>query len=400
MARRGRAARAAQPAHDARRAAVALEHGRRSRRSSTTACSPSASSSRATRCSSSSTRSKLNIEAETAASIARDDDPARPRCATATMLDDAAAPARGAWSARSTGSIEELVVERSRSSRRPTSTRTRSRASTHAKYMRDTVIPAMEARPRGRRPAREDRRRRPLAAAEVLGDAVHQVVAAGSADPGAGSRRGRTRPSTGPHAQRLRVGSRRPPQGGGFVAKRGGRYDRSGREPVVRGRSLLSSFGPIRRRADDQRLPVVCAITTIQGGIAAAAAGDTVAGRGGYVQRGPGAREQAADARAPASGSRSSTAAPRPAHDGMVRVDTTAGDVKIDGFTIRNAGGTAGVGSPCSSRASARSTRPHLLEQPHRGPQRQRLRLRLRPRRDGPQVPQQRGHRHRASTRS
>ena len=44
-----------------------------------------------------------------------------------------------------------------------------------AKYMRDKVIPAMDAVARRRRQAREDRRRRPVAAAEVLGDAVHQV---------------------------------------------------------------------------------------------------------------------------------------------------------------------------------------------------------------------------------
>ena len=48
----------------------------------------------------------------------------------------------------------------------------------HAKYMRDTVIPAMDAVRDGRRPARAHRRRRPLAAAEVRGDAVHPLGSA------------------------------------------------------------------------------------------------------------------------------------------------------------------------------------------------------------------------------
>ena len=43
-------------------------------------------------------------------------------------------------------------------------------------YMRDTVIPGDGRRARRRRPAGEARRRRSLAAAEVLGDALHQVA--------------------------------------------------------------------------------------------------------------------------------------------------------------------------------------------------------------------------------
>ena len=42
-------------------------------------------------------------------------------------------------------------------------------------YMRDKVLPAMADGPRGRRRAGADRGRRPLAAAEVLGDALHPV---------------------------------------------------------------------------------------------------------------------------------------------------------------------------------------------------------------------------------
>ena len=59
--------------------------------------------------------------------------------------------------------------------------------------MRDTVIPAMDGRRASRRQARADRRRRPLAAAEVLGDAVHQVAS----QPTAAFRRPR---SAGPPA--------------------------------------------------------------------------------------------------------------------------------------------------------------------------------------------------------
>ena len=52
--------------------------------SPTTTCSPSASCTRATTCSSSSTSIKVNIEAETAADIARDDAAARRRSATSS----------------------------------------------------------------------------------------------------------------------------------------------------------------------------------------------------------------------------------------------------------------------------------------------------------------------------
>ena len=50
----------------------------------------------------------------------------------------------------------------------------------HAKYMRDTVIPAMAAVREVGGPAREGRGRRSLAAAEVLGDPVHQVGGCGT----------------------------------------------------------------------------------------------------------------------------------------------------------------------------------------------------------------------------
>ena len=48
----------------------------------------------------------------------------------------------------------------------------------HGRYMREPGHPGDGGRPRGGRPAREGRGRRPLAAAEVLGDPLHQVAGA------------------------------------------------------------------------------------------------------------------------------------------------------------------------------------------------------------------------------
>ena len=117
---------------------------------------------------------KLNIEAETAASIAR------------TMLLPAAArhlrDAARRRSCRSWSSeTEELIAEfvdaiKALEAANLEENQPHDDVLEHAKYMHDTVIPAMDGvRERGRQ-AREGRRRRPLAAAEVLGDPVHQVA--------------------------------------------------------------------------------------------------------------------------------------------------------------------------------------------------------------------------------
>ena len=116
---------------------------------------------------------RLNIEAETAASIAR------------TMLLPAAvrhlaelkAGGHDGARGREPRSSSTSSTTRSSRSRRPTRSTRPTRASSCAKYMRDTVVPAMDAAARRRRPARAHRGRRPLAAAEVLGDALHQVGA-------------------------------------------------------------------------------------------------------------------------------------------------------------------------------------------------------------------------------
>ena len=46
----------------------------------------------------------------------------------------------------------------------------------HAKHMRDTVLPAMTQMRTAGRQAGDDGRRRPVAAADLSGDAVHQVT--------------------------------------------------------------------------------------------------------------------------------------------------------------------------------------------------------------------------------
>ena len=115
---------------------------------------------------------KLNIEAETAASIAR------------TMLLPAAvrhlADLKAAGHDGLVAETEELVGEFSTAIMRAREGQRDHPAEEGlelAKYMRDTVVPAMDGDARGRRQARAHRGRRPLAAAEVLGDALHQVGA-------------------------------------------------------------------------------------------------------------------------------------------------------------------------------------------------------------------------------
>ena len=124
---------------------------------------------------SSSTSTKLNIEAETAAAIAR------------TMILPAAVRHLNELDARpgSSALVDEIapIVEELADAIRALEKANRDHPEDgdvleHAEYMRDTVIPAMNAVARDRRPAREARRRRPLAAAEVRGDALHQVARA------------------------------------------------------------------------------------------------------------------------------------------------------------------------------------------------------------------------------
>ena len=115
---------------------------------------------------------KLNIEAETAAAIAK------------TMLLPAAArhlalllerPARRAR-LRDRGADQQLVdAIKALESANLEENQPDGDILKHAEYMRDTTIPAMSDGPRGRRHAGEGRGRRPVAAAEVLGDPVRQV---------------------------------------------------------------------------------------------------------------------------------------------------------------------------------------------------------------------------------
>ena len=172
VARGGRAARAAQPAHDARRAAPAArgaetieafgDYGVLSERELESRYEVFVEQ----------YAIKINIEAETAADIARTMIlPAALR--HRAVLDAGGRPTRAA-AARSTSSsrssppsieaLEEANVYPGRS-RGPRARDVRPR---HAD-------PGDGARPRGRRPAGARGRRRPLAAAEVLGDPVRQV---------------------------------------------------------------------------------------------------------------------------------------------------------------------------------------------------------------------------------
>ena len=115
---------------------------------------------------------KVNIEAETAASIAR------------TMLLPAAVrhleQLKAAEVAELATETEALVGEFVRAIKAleaANATHEGEEGSLeHAKYMRDAVLPGDGRRPRRRRPPREDRGRRPVAAAEVRGDALHQVA--------------------------------------------------------------------------------------------------------------------------------------------------------------------------------------------------------------------------------
>ena len=115
---------------------------------------------------------KLNIESETAASIAR------------TMLLPAAARhltmLLEAQLTELAGEASDLIAEFAEAIKALESANLAENQpedlAKHAEFMRDTVIPAMASRTRGRRQAREDRGRRPVAASEVLRDPVHQVA--------------------------------------------------------------------------------------------------------------------------------------------------------------------------------------------------------------------------------
>ena len=115
----------------------------------------------------------INIEGETAASIAR------------TMLLPAAVRWLGTLKrgrhrearARSPPALVDEFVERDLRARdrEPRPPRGRPTSSTRPSTSRSTVHPRDGRRARGRRQARADRARRPLAAPEVLGDPLHQV---------------------------------------------------------------------------------------------------------------------------------------------------------------------------------------------------------------------------------
>ena len=116
---------------------------------------------------------KLNIESETAASIAR------------TMLLPAAARHLAllleAQLTELAGESSELIDEfataiKGLEAANLAENQPHGDVLEHAEYMRDKVIPAMERGARSRGQAREDRGRRSVAAAEVLGDPVHQVA--------------------------------------------------------------------------------------------------------------------------------------------------------------------------------------------------------------------------------
>ncbi len=118
---------------------------------------------------------KLNIEAETAASIAR------------TMIIPAAAryisllPV-AAQLPELAGEVEAALSQTVEALRALESANLDENQPDdedilkHAEYMRDTVIPAMAAVREGADDARAAGRRRSVAAAEVLGDPVHQVA--------------------------------------------------------------------------------------------------------------------------------------------------------------------------------------------------------------------------------
>ena len=76
-----------------------------------------------------------------------------------------------------TATIDELQNRRHHQAldRRPSSTTPASDSMAHAKHSRDVVIPAMNAVRTAGDKLEDPRRRRPLAAADLSGDAVHQV---------------------------------------------------------------------------------------------------------------------------------------------------------------------------------------------------------------------------------
>ena len=158
---------------------------------------------------------RLNIEAETAASIAR------------TMLLPAAirhlATSRRPATTGLVAETQELVGEfydAILALEKANEDHPAEEGLELAKYMRDTVVPAMGDDARRRRPPGAHRGRRPVAAAEVLGDALHQVARvrppARFAWPRLGgatrvSRARRTAPGVGDEVVEVAGRSRRPP---------------------------------------------------------------------------------------------------------------------------------------------------------------------------------------------
>ena len=154
VARRGREARAAQPAPDARRAAVA-DRGVGDRRSSRYDVLSERELESRYEVFVEQYVTKLNIEAETAASIARTHAPARRRFSTCGC----SRPTRPGVGRREGGRRAGRRVRRARSSpsRRPTPATRATSVLERAKYVQSTVVPAMEAVRDDRRPARARR---------------------------------------------------------------------------------------------------------------------------------------------------------------------------------------------------------------------------------------------------
>ena len=180
------------------------------------------------------TRSKLNIEAETASAIAR----TMLLPAAVRHLNELIASQREGMIdefAPIVGDFHQAIVALEKANEDPGL-----EGMELAHYFRDTVIPAMTAVRDARRQAREARRRRPLAAAEVLGDPVHQVA----------------RTERGPHAQRHRG----PAQAGpsvvhARVAAQSGEVAADDRREVLGGLELpptiTTVWPPLRVDVDD-----------------------------------------------------------------------------------------------------------------------------------------------------
>ena len=174
VARGGRAARAARTCARRRtRCPRCVESRDRRGVRATTTCSPSASSSRATRSSSSST----SIEDQHRGRDRRARSPARCSCRrrSATWRSSRPAGIDRIAAGRGDGRGSSLVGRDPRARERQRRDHPDVDELDEAEYMRDTVVPAMDGVREVADKLERHRRRRPLAAAEVLGDPLRQV---------------------------------------------------------------------------------------------------------------------------------------------------------------------------------------------------------------------------------